>query len=764
MLGPIQQALESPQATLSGENLQAVHRNSLRLLKLVNALLDFSRAEAGRAQANYRPTDLAALTRDVASAFHSTIERGGLSYEVDCPSSSSPVMVDRDMWEKIVLNLLSNAFKFTLEGTIRVELRAVGDEVRLVVRDTGVGIPESEVPHVFERFRTVAGVNGRTQEGSGIGLALVAELVQLHRGRVTVESRLGQGTTFTVALPATGVPAVDRPDEVRVQATGTTTTTAYVVEALRWLASPADARGIATDRDPVDSRAATSAARPAHVLLADDNADMREYISRLLSHRCTVQAVSDGAQALAAIRQRRPDLVLTDAMMPNIGGFELLRALRAEPRTADIPIIMLSARAGEESRVEGLHAGADDYLTKPFSAKELVARVMTHLELGRLRRQAEMEREKLELASRAKDEFLAVLGHELRNPLAPMVTAIRLMQMKGVRADELAVLERQVGALVRLVDDLMDVSRITGGKIELRKSRIELSNVVLRGLETASPLLEQRRHRIDLQVPAEGLPVEGDPDRLSQVISNLLTNAAKYSDPGSEIHVVADRVDDRARLRIRDHGIGIASEMLTRVFDMFVQQPQALDRAKGGIGLGLAIVRSLVELHQGRVWASSEGPGTGSEFVVELPLVPGLRAGQRTPARRREAKAADPTGERPARILIVDDNQDALESLAEFLTELGHEVRTAHDGPSALEAAGVFRPTICLVDIGLPVMDGYEVARRLRQLEGLPGNVRLMALTGYGQEADRRRSKEAGFDGHLVKPVDLEVLAKSLWN
>lgn len=248
------------------------------------------------------------------------------------------------------------------------------------------------------------------------------------------------------------------------------------------------------------------------------------------------------------------------------------------------------------------------------------------------------------------------------------------------------------------------------------------------------------------------------------MISNLLTNAAKYSDRGSEIHVVADQVDGRARLRIRDHGIGIPAEMLTQVFEMFVQQPDARERAKGGVGLGLALVRSLVELHHGKVWASSEGPGAGSEFVVELPLSSGPMAADHIPALRRETETVDLSAGRPARILIVDDNEDAVESLAEFLTELGHEVRTAHDGPSALEVTEAFHPSICLVDIGLPVMDGYEVAKRLRGMEALPGNVRLVALTGYGQEADRRRSKEAGFDGHLVKPVDLDVLAKSLRN
>jgi len=369
-------------------------------------------------------------------------------------------------------------------------------------------------------------------------------------------------------------------------------------------------------------------------------------------------------------------------------------------------------------------------------------------------------------ASRAKDEFLAMLGHELRNPLAPILTSVQLMRMRQTQMRELDVIERQVAHLMRLVDDLLDISRITRGRMELRKTKLELGQVVLRGLEMASPVIEQRGQRIELQVPAEGLEVEGDLERLAQVVSNLLTNAAKYSERGTTVHVDAERSGKIVRLRVKDEGIGIPDEMLTRVFDLFYQQPQSLERSKGGLGLGLAIVRSLVDLHGGSVTAVSQGVGMGSEFIVELPLAPGVEELPAPGAGDSKSLTDLLQHARPIqkRILVVDDNVDAAESIADFLRELGFEVEMAHDGPSALTIAQAFKPNICLVDIGLPVMDGYEVAQRLRSSNALPANARIIALTGYGQDSDRRRSLEAGFDTHLVKPVSLDVLTHAIDN
>jgi PAS domain S-box-containing protein len=926
MLGPTEDALGSPGRALHGAELETVHRNELRLLRLVNTLLDFSRIEAGRAQASYQPTDLAALTTDLASTFRSAIERGGLVFDVQCPPLPRPVQVDRQMWEKIVLNLLSNALKFTFQGSIAVAVRAAGDHVELEVKDTGIGIAEADLPRVFERFHRIEGARARTHEGSGIGLALVHDLVALHGGRVSVTSQLGQGTTFTVSIPFSGrgpsAPDRDGPGTrpaLRPEASTAVHADSFVNEALRWLPEvPAEVPAAPAPPPAADGGAPGDAApaRP-RVLFADDNADMREYVGRLLRQHWTVETVNDGAQALAAARARRPDVILTDVMMPELDGMGLLRALRGDPTLATIPVIMLSARAGEESRIEGLDAGADDYLVKPFSARELAARVGSQIALARARednareraalfarqqviqREAELQREHLvsllmhapmpvlilrgprhvielanpdtcrvwgrtheqvigrpmfevlpelrgqvfeallagvlrtgaphvgretparidrsgdgaltdvyfnfvyspmrnvagevdgvlviafdvteevtarqqierlrgaaEAATRAKDEFLAMLGHELRNPLAPILTAVQLMRMRGKTGREVDLIDRQVRHLIRLVDDLLDVSRITRGMVELRRERHELARSALRGLEIASPLLEQRRQEVDFHVPALGLEVDGDPDRLAQVVSNLITNASKYSEPGTRIHVRAERAGPVVRLRCLDHGIGITADMLERIFDTFTQQPQALDRSRGGLGLGLAIVRSLVELHGGRVEARSDGPGLGSEFIVTLPLAsPGALFDLTSPAVRGHPGAAPPELSASARrILIVDDNDDAAQSIADVLQSLGHDVHVAHDGPTALRVAAGLRPHVCLLDIGLPAMDGYELARRLRDSRDLPEGARIIAVTGYGQEADRRRSSEAGFTAHVVKPVDLDMLTSVLAN
>ncbi|WP_438007648.1 ATP-binding protein [Sorangium sp. So ce321] len=422
MLGPLEDALASSRGSLSGVDLETAYRNAVRLLKLVNVLLDFSRIEAGRIQASYEPTDLSALTADLASAFRSAMERAGLAFEVDCPPLPEPVHVDHDMWEKIVLNLLSNALKFTFEGTIAISLRAHGDRVDLTVRDTGTGIPEHELAHLFRRFHRVQGARSRTHEGSGIGLALVHELVRLHGGAIHVASKVSEGTTFTISLPlGTAHLPQDRVNARRTLASTATGAAPYVHEALRWLPGAEAGEDVhvapAGLTSPAD--AAIEAVPAARILLADDNADMREYVGRVLRERWTVEAVADGAAALDSARARPPDLVLTDVMMPNLDGFGLLRALRGDERTRSVPVIMLSARAGDESRVEGLEAGADDYLAKPFSARELVARVATHLQIARLRAAAEREREKLhDLFMQAPIPIAVFVGPEHRYEVA----------------------------------------------------------------------------------------------------------------------------------------------------------------------------------------------------------------------------------------------------------------------------------------------------------------------------------------------------------
>jgi len=1205
MLGPVEDLLSRRDTDLSpavASRLNVVNRNGLRLLRLVNSLLDFSRIEAGRVRAVFQPTDLAAFTADLASNFRAACEQAGLRLVVACPELDEPVFVDREMWEKVVLNLLSNAFKFTFDGEISVSLRAIDGAVELQVRDTGIGIAADEMPRLFERFHRIDSARGRTHEGSGIGLALVQELVKLHGGSVVAESTVGRGTQFTVALPfgSAHLPA-DQVVHAGRSASAGPGATPFVEEALRWLPGEVVA-GAAGDHLPdrawPQSSTGDGGADRPRVLVADDNADMRQYIATLLSEHFQVETVADGEAALQAALARPPRLVLTDVMMPKLSGFGLLQALRADPRTRSLPIVLLSARAGEESRIEGMEAGADDYLVKPFSARELLARVSAHLQMARLRAEAteavrrseerlrvtlasigdavittdvqnrvtflngvaedltrwsnadaigqpletvfrivneysrktvenpsaralregvvvglanhtvligkdgserpiddsaapvrdrdgnvfgsvlvfrdvserrriekqiaeqgevarklaaivdssddaivsksldgtirswngaaermfgytadeaigsaitllfpadrldEEERimarirtgervehfdtvrlrkdgsaipvsltispvkdaqgqivgaskiarditerieadtslrrtearlvaelestsrlhelsgrllsatdlrpalqdvldnairtcgadfgniqlfnasasaleiavqrgfradfldyfrsvrtdegsacsqamqkggrvviedvrldpsyvahlaiaasagyravastplvahngavvgmlsvhfaaphavpdsdgklldlyarhaadlvERLHLmdelrhvaaglseANRQKDEFLAILAHELRNPLAPIRHCLQILRRSpdaSARENARDVMERQLAQMVRLVDDLLDVSRITRGKVELRKERVALSSVIGSAIETSRPLIEHMHHELTVSLPGRRLELEADPTRLAQVFSNLLNNAAKYTDSGGDIRLAARVEGDDVVVSVRDNGVGIPADKIDSVFDMFSQVDRSMEKAQGGLGIGLTLVRRLVAMHDGEVKARSEGPGRGSEFLVRLPLALDRRAAP-------TAHEPEAPGMTPLRILIVDDNQDGADTLAAVLRLTGHEVDTAYDGQEGVEAAERIQPDVVLLDIGLPRLNGYEAARRIRS-QGR--RTLLVAVTGWGQEEDRRRSRDAGFDHHLVKPLDPDELMRLL--
>jgi PAS domain S-box-containing protein len=432
MLGPLEDALAD--VTLpadQAERVRLAHRNGLRLLRLVNGLLDFSRIEAGRVQAAYRPVELAGFTAELASTFRSACERGGLALRVACPPLADPVYVDPEMWETIVLNLLSNAFKFTLAGEIAVRLRAVSGMAELEVEDTGSGIPAAEVPRLFDRFHRVAGAAGRSFEGSGIGLALVAELVRLHGGTVTVESQLGRGSLFRVRIPL-GTAHLPQAQIGAAPARMAGGAQAFVEEAMRWLPDGGTTARPEIIRDAGLNSAPSAGPRSGRVLLADDNADLRDYVGRLLNARgYEVEAVQDGQAALEAARAHRPDLVLTDVMMPVMDGFSLLAAIRADAALADLPVIMLSARAGEEAQVEGLQAGADDYLAKPFSAREMLARVAANLDVARMRREAN-------IAVRASEARLRGVLERMTEGFALLDRDFRIIEInaEGLRMEE----------------------------------------------------------------------------------------------------------------------------------------------------------------------------------------------------------------------------------------------------------------------------------------------------------------------------------------
>ncbi|HEU4329396.1 MAG TPA: ATP-binding protein [Roseiflexaceae bacterium] len=1154
MLGPLEDLLMQPGAALSPaqrEQLEIAHRNALRLLKLVNTLLDFSRIEARRMEALYAPTDLATLTADLASAFRSAVERAGLRYTVDCPPLDEPVFVDREMWEKIVLNLLSNAFKFTFVGEIGVTLRRAGTAVELAVCDTGTGIPSEELPNLFARFHRVRGAHGRTFEGSGIGLAFVQELVRLHGGSVRVESELGRGSTFTVTIPLgeAHLPP-DRIAPARPVGAGARSGTAYVEEALRWLsdASPSDEPPPSAVAAPAEGAEPGRVDKP-RILLADDNADMRDYILRLLSQEYDVVAVSDGAAALRAARSAAFDLVLTDVMMPHLDGFGLLAALRADEQTRLLPVIMLSARAAEESRIEGMAAGADDYLVKPFSANELRARVGGHLEMARVRREAarlerelraeaqaakerleallasirdqflvldrdwryvfvnepvlemtgrsrdellgrsiweafpeivgtsleqemrraaleqrpvhfaywfapwerwfenhiypseegmtvfvaditerrhseerlreseerfrnmadnapvmvwitepdgtcsylskswyaftgqtsetglgfgwvdavhpgdreatkqvfvraterqalfrieyrlrrmdgtyrwmidsaaprlgsrgeflgfigsviditerkeaeealrlsedrlrlalksadigtwdldpqtgaltwdvrctqlfglppdmpvsydtflaglhpddrgrtdaalrrtfdpagdgrfeteyrvigladgverwiaangqtffdaagravrcigtvlditerkraEAERERqfahervlraqAEEASRVKDEFLATVSHELRTPLTAFLGYAQLLRAR--KRDE-AYIERTVTKMVQsaqtqaqIIEDLLDVSRIVSGKLRIELEPIDLTAVIRAALDTVRPTVEAKGLHLHTDLRPEASQIVGDPNRLQQVIWNLLSNAAKFTPPDGVIEVRLTRRGRDALLVVGDTGQGISPAFLPFVFERFRQADGTSHRVHGGLGLGLSIVRHLVEAHGGSVEAASDGAGQGATFTVQLPLAATDEPAELAAAAHRDGAPCPPELD-GLRVLIVDDQPDILEMLHEVLSSCGALVQMCSGAREALETMRVWRPAVLVSDIAMPHEDGYWLIRNLRALPPEQGGATpAVALTAYVRVEERMRVLAAGFQLYVPKPVD----------
>ncbi|GEP44663.1 ATP-binding protein [Brevifollis gellanilyticus] len=1014
MLGPIEEELrDDPE----NERLELAHRNSVRLLRLVNTLLDFSRIEAGRIQAVYEPVDLAALTTELASGFRSAIEGAGLQLVVQCPPLPQLVHVDVEMWEKIVLNLLSNAFKFTFEGEIIIALRWRGDAVELVVTDTGSGIPAAELPHIFERFHRVRGTRSRTHEGTGIGLALVEELARLHGGSVSVVSQEGRGSVFTVTIRAgTAHLPADRLGAPRTLDSTATRVGSFVAEARRWH----DGGGLAdeADREAKDIRPAKAdASQPTRILLADDNADMREYVTRLLAPHYDVTVVADGQAALEAARSQPPDLVLTDVMMPRLDGFGLLRELRADPALSTLPVILLSARAGEESRVEGMAEGADDYLVKPFSARELIARVEAHLKLARVRSRAEKamreseeryrgivnqtvagiaeldlagrflmvndqycettgySREELmekgmegithpqdvpayqkllialveedvpfememshvrkdgsvvwvhssvsvirdasgkalsviaitiditarrlaedqlresaqllrsvndstseliymkdlggkltyanlatlhvlgmneddalrvseperyldkaevdeimandrraaegseaisveevltcadgqrrvylstktplrdasgkvigiigvsrdnterkraaealakakevaEAASRAKDDFLAALSHELRNPLNPVLLASGEMSkdtsLSAETREQLVMIHRNIQLEARLIDDLLDLTRIGRGLLRLDTAPTDAHVLLLHVEEIVRPDATLAHVELKLSLEAEEHHLLGDAARLQQVFWNLMKNAIKFSAGAGRVCVrTFNPAPGRLAITVSDMGIGIAKEALGRIFLPFEQGEVGAQHRFGGLGLGLAISKAVVDLHGGELGAESAGPGQGAIFTVELATADTTMMEAEPPAQHGPMESAPVES---LTLLVVEDHEATLNILKRLLQHDGHCVRAAGNVADALALAAEHECDLVVSDLGLPDGSGLDLMRALRERHGWRG----IALSGYGTDDDVRQAREAGFAAHLLKPVDMDDLRRAI--
>jgi signal transduction histidine kinase len=662
ILGPVEDALARPERALSGDDLAAVHRNAGRLMRLVNSLLDFARIEAGRLQLSFVPTDLAALTAGVAGSFRSMIDGAGLTLIVDCPPLAEPAYVDEAHWERIVLNLVSNAFKFTFEGEIAVRLRQRDGKIELTVSDTGTGIPEHELSRVFERFHRVAGARGRSFEGTGIGLSLVHELTQLHGGTVSVSSVLGQGTEFVVTIPAG---SAHLPQDKLGGASSwnglSEIGNSRVLEASSWDRAQDSSADAARPAASADALGFTGRKGRGHVLVVDDNADMREYLLRLLRPHMEVELAKNGQQALAQALADPPDLILSDMMMPELDGVGLLRALRSEPQTRAIPFVLLSARAGDEAVVSGLETGADDYLVKPFSARELLTRVKTHLEMARIRRSAaeaaatlaetraalveqlekknqalagayqELQQAQAQLVQSAKmaslGQLVAGVAHEINNPLAfalGHLATVRssLAQVEKELSPSLATSQPWNKALTRLIEMHQGLVRIQDLVLRLRTfSRLDegaRKSIDMR--ETVESVLTILQHRLESRIQitthfGEPREVECYPEPLTQAIMNLVANAIDAIAERGAITITTGAEGASYCIAVADTGQGIPDEIRDRVVEpFFTTKPVGQ-----GTGLGLSITYSIAKKHGGELELRPR-EGGGTVATIRFPL------------------------------------------------------------------------------------------------------------------------------------------------
>jgi signal transduction histidine kinase len=636
MLGPLEELLASPPGAFSTRqmaDLETTHRNANRLLKLVNTLLDFSRIEAKKVQAQYFPVDLSNVTTDLAGTFRSAVEHAGLQMEVDCRPLPDVAYVDREMWEKIVLNLLSNAFKYTLQGSISVSLKAENGFAVLRVRDTGIGIPAAELPHMFERFHRVKQSGGRSFEGTGIGLSLVKELVLLHDGTIDIESEPGKGSTFSVRiplgkahLPAEQISQQEQPDYFSL-----------LPESFAAEAASLEAAGL--DHHQPDLMHDADGDMPV-ILVVDDNGDMRDYLQRLLQQQYIVDTAANGKLALERIQHQVPELVISDIMMPEMDGVTLLHHLKADPLTASVPIILLSARAGEEAKIAGYDIGADDYLVKPFSAKELLARVRAQIRITRLHKHAveilQQSAQDLEqkVAERTAEllrknneleQFAYIASHDLQEPLRKIRTFSELlqksMQSKGGQVNNyFEKIQSSAARMTNLIKDVLEYSRLSDP--DARVVPTNLQQILTNTLTDFELLIEQKQAIIQ----ADALPVvKAIPLQIQQLFTNLIGNALKFSDKDPLIRITATVVDGHEELlpdqryvmlTFQDNGIGFEQQFADRIFTIFQRLNEK--KAYAGTGIGLALCKKIVENHHGLIQAEGR-LGEGAKFTVYLP-------------------------------------------------------------------------------------------------------------------------------------------------
>ena len=963
MLSPLEDILSDPKLLTENQHkqLDLVHRNSLRLLKLVNSLLDFSRIEANRMQAIFEPTNLPLLTSNLASVFRSIIEKANLEYYVDTHdfNVNEIVYIDHEMWEKIIFNLLSNAFKFTLKGSIKLSLKSKNGYAITKIKDTGVGIPESELPRIFERFRRVEGTLGRSFEGTGIGLALTNELVKYHGGQLSAKSTFGKGSTFTVSIPLSlDHLSLDKHVVKRNSNENGRMGNAFIAEASRWVSESSSSSSSSSDVSPdsspkhngvtdhlnLSSIPVTSppnfnfSSLKARILIADDNADMREYLRSLLEKEkyCKeVITVKDGKTAYKTAVKMKPDIILCDVMMPKLDGFGLLKELKRNSETHLIPFIMLSARAGEEAKIQGLQAGADDYLVKPFSSKELVTRVEAHLKFTNIRKESysrekelfieaqsaknnlenvlqnlkegfivlndqweivylnvtmatmfrkrredlvgknlfevfpesqelkndmiyakeekvsvinefyyppcerwyenrilphtdgicifstdissrrrlEIEKKNaIELANqhqqqriieadeyrRKQAEFIDTLCHELRNPLNGIYGGVSLLNtdlkelidnvnsLSSLSEENSQSVERIHQALRKLeetltavdqcakqqkviVDDVLDLSKLDNNKVELNAVPFRPADIIESALQMFHPQLSQKKLNVTTNVDPREMRLIADPFRLTQIITNLLSNGIKFTPDKGDIRVEAHLENNNAqqpvlRVSVADTGIGMNFEEKKKLFDRFAQANNRTTTEFGGSGLGLAISKTLVEAMGGTIDVVSEKEkGSTFIFTIRCEIAPEKKDDH--VARDRDSYSPKPQrNPNEISILIAEDNMLNQKIICRFLEQKGYKFSVANNGQEALNLFQSRNFDLIFMDIEMPILNGLQATKQIRSIEQLSSKQSIPVIGVSGNVSDKQIqcALDSGMNDYLKKPYSRDQVFRAI--
>lgn len=627
MLGPLEELLHKPDVewSMARQPVETAYRNALRLLKLVNTLLDFSRIESGRLEGRYVPTDIATYTRHLADNFRPVIEKAGLQFDVHTEQAIGSVYLDEGMWEKIVFNLLSNAFKYTLNGGITVAVSAAGGEAVLSVTDTGIGISTEELPHIFDRFHRVEHTRGRTFEGTGIGLSFIRELVHLHGGQLSVQSVKDQGSTFLVRIPF----GADHLPAARVMETVGDVNRFTLPEYIEEVGS------LLPGQSGVPAQSGAGGDQVVTILIVDDNADMREHIRNVIGNRYATTMAANGQEALDLINRRRPSLILSDLMMPVMDGLQLLAILKQNPETEQIPVILITARAGEESLTEGFDTGADDYLVKPFSGKELLSRLKAHLRIQEVRRDAYAQLER-EVASRTNDlmrvnkeleSFSYVTSHDLQEPLRKIQMFIdRILTEKEPATALLQKINQSAARMRLLIESMLAYSKLS--QQEQALSEVDLEMVMSDICQDFELVVEEKKASIRIgKLPT----IRANRFQMNQVFSNLLSNALKFSKGAPEVSVTSKTVTEDeipvaeasrsgrsfTQITFADNGIGFDPQYSKKIFDLF--QRLHSKHQYSGTGIGLSIVKKIVDQHNGYI-AAEPGEKGGATFYIWLPL------------------------------------------------------------------------------------------------------------------------------------------------